>query len=214
MVPGSTIDLSSSGIRFRCRHRLRPRSNYQAKISPDGRRLFPSELEVLWLYRVQEKGALQDEEGITPEYIYGCRFTKKDRAFQELLEEVILGFHTKRHAIRMACALTVLLEGSPVSLKRQADNISSGGIFVNVDDPPPPNMHDEIDLRILLPDALDAVFVHAKVVHVVTPDMAQLLGGSPGVGVQFLDFGDQSKNRLNKYLTKQLDRTARGMVSR
>src|SRR6267378_8360405 len=75
-----------------------------------------------------------------------------------------------------------------------ASNISRGGIFIQTDDPPP--LETAVQVEIQLPDDVASVTSNGIVVH----RQLAVGGKQPGVGVQFIDSGDEFRDRIDHYM--------------
>ena len=75
-----------------------------------------------------------------------------------------------------------------------ATNISRGGIFIQTDDPPP--LDTAVQVEIQLPDDVASVTTNGIVVH----RQLAVGGKQPGVGVQFIDSGDEFRDRIDRYM--------------
>jgi uncharacterized protein (TIGR02266 family) len=99
---------------------------------------------------------------------------------------------------RLAVTLAVRFRSARDFVREHASNISRGGIFIQTDDPPPIDTAVQVELN--LPDDPAPVTTNAVVVH------RQLaVGGKlPGVGVQFVDSGDDFRERIDRYMDSLL----------
>jgi len=75
-----------------------------------------------------------------------------------------------------------------------ATNISRGGIFILTHDPPP--LDTAVQVEIQLPDDVASVTSNGIVVH----RQLAVGGKQPGVGVQFIDSGDEFRDRIDRYM--------------
>ena len=76
-----------------------------------------------------------------------------------------------------------------------SENISRGGIFIATDNPPA--LREIVELSVALPDGLPPVNTRAEVVHSVTAAQARSSGRVAGAGLQFIDAGDDFRQRLD-----------------
>ena len=85
-------------------------------------------------------------------------------------------------------------------IEASSGNISKGGMFIKMDDPPELGAH--CDLQFLLADVSRTVRVVAKVVHVARPikETEDSKTFVPGVGVQFVSFLDKDEDVLKNYI--------------
>jgi uncharacterized protein (TIGR02266 family) len=101
----------------------------------------------------------------------------------------------KRTYERVPARLLVRWTSSRDFLSAYSQNISRGGIFIATDDPP--QLREIIELSVALPDGLPPVKTRAEVVRRVTAAEARRTGGAAGAGLQFLDAGDDFRQRLD-----------------
>ncbi|HET9754071.1 MAG TPA: PilZ domain-containing protein [Myxococcales bacterium] len=76
----------------------------------------------------------------------------------------------------------------------RATNMSRGGIFIRIDDPPPVEAAVEVELH--LPDGRPPVSSRGVVVHRRLPEP----GIVAGAGVQFADASDAFRDRVDRYM--------------
>jgi hypothetical protein len=76
-------------------------------------------------------------------------------------------------------------------------DISKGGLFLTIDDPPPIGSRLEVVLRV--PRA-GRLLLKAEVVHVIDAAQAGRLGGDPGIGLQFLNLVEGDRRALMAYI--------------
>ena len=93
-------------------------------------------------------------------------------------------------AVRFRSARDFVLE--------HASNISRGGIFIQTDDPPP--LETVVQVEVNLPDNPAPVTTNGIVVH----RQLAVGGKMPGVGVQFVDSGDDFRERIDRYMDSLL----------
>jgi type IV pilus assembly protein PilZ len=94
--------------------------------------------------------------------------------------------HSVTLAVRFRSARDFVLE--------HATNISRGGIFIQTEDPPP--LDTAVQVEIQLPDEAAPVTTNGVVVH----RQLAVAGKQPGVGVQFVDSGDDFRDRIDRYM--------------
>src|SRR5262249_28401992 len=85
-----------------------------------------------------------------------------------------------------------------------AANISAGGVFVHTEQPPPLKTVVQVELE--LPGGGPPVPAKCMVVHRVTKEDAAQKGTLPGVGVQFMDAGDEFRQGIDGPSGSTLDR--------
>jgi uncharacterized protein (TIGR02266 family) len=96
---------------------------------------------------------------------------------------------------RVPARLRVGWTSSRDFLSAYSQNISRGGIFIATDDPPA--LREILELSVELPDGLPPVKTRAEVVRRVTAAEARRSGGVAGAGFQFIDAGDDFRERLD-----------------
>jgi uncharacterized protein (TIGR02266 family) len=99
-----------------------------------------------------------------------------------------------RFAVRFATVQDFVLE--------YAANISAGGVFVHSPDPPPLKTIVRVEME--LPGGGPPVPARGVVVHRVTPEEAEARSTIPGMGVQFMDSGDEFRNRIDEAIERIL----------
>jgi type IV pilus assembly protein PilZ len=72
-----------------------------------------------------------------------------------------------------------------------ARNINEGGVFVETDTPP--EIGSSVALQFKIPGSQDPIQVMGRVVRVAPGDVHE----PPGVGIEFEDLDDQSRNLIN-----------------
>jgi len=99
-----------------------------------------------------------------------------------------------RHAVTLA----VRFRSARDFVLEHASNISRGGIFIQTDDPPP--LETVVQVEVNLPDNPAPVTTNGIVVH----RQLAVGGKMPGVGVQFVDSGDDFRERIDRYMDSLL----------
>jgi uncharacterized protein (TIGR02266 family) len=92
-----------------------------------------------------------------------------------------------RFAVRFSTVQDFVLE--------YAANISAGGVFVHTQEPPP--LKTVVSIEMQLPGSDAPVPAKGIVVHRVTPEDAEQRGTLPGMGVQFVEAGDEFRERID-----------------
>jgi uncharacterized protein (TIGR02266 family) len=93
-----------------------------------------------------------------------------------------------RFAVRFATVQEFVLE--------YAANISAGGVFVRTDNPP--ELETVVEVSLDLPGGGPAASAKAVVVHRVTPEQGRERNTLAGVGVQFIEAGDDFRERIDR----------------
>ncbi len=84
-------------------------------------------------------------------------------------------------------------------------DISKGGLFVETTSAPPPGTPVEVELD----TPAGRLTLRGLVVHVLSEQIAASFGGKPGVGVQFIDLGPQTRDAIQAYIEGCADRFER-----
>jgi len=84
-----------------------------------------------------------------------------------------------------------------------ARNLSLGGIFVETRQPL--EVGTELQLSFALPGLPAPVGTRAKVVRVVTPEIADRFGMRPGMAMQFGDLPDEAKQIIDQLVMELMD---------
>jgi uncharacterized protein (TIGR02266 family) len=94
------------------------------------------------------------------------------------------------------------------SVRRQGylTNVSQGGAFLAVSDPPP--LGAEVELRAILPWRIGELRARARVAW-RSPDGSEGRGRISGVGLAFEEMDSDSRDRLDAYLEKFTELAAR-----
>ena len=101
----------------------------------------------------------------------------------------------RRAYARRPARLRVGWTSSRNFLVAYSENISRGGIFIAMNEPPP--LHEVVELSVELPDGHSPVRTHAEIAHCVTPQETRFGGGVSGVGLQFIGASDEFRQRLD-----------------
>ena len=193
---GILQDISAGGLSFRCSEELLSFSLVGVELITVEQKVYHCRAQVRW--RARQHRLVSE----VPDYLYGCQFIEKDLKFSELVDQVLGDFSNVRQEERLECGLSVYLGGDSAEIEKMANNISMGGLFVPVDNPPPPRKNEVIDLRIVLPDEMEEVTGRARVKHIITAEVADLSPLPAGVGVSFMDFQGRGREVLNQYLSR------------
>jgi uncharacterized protein (TIGR02266 family) len=109
--------------------------------------------------------------------------------------ETVIRADKPRAYPRVPARLRVGWTSSRDFLSAYSQNISRGGIFIATDDPPA--LREILELSVELPDGLPPVKTRAEVVRRVTTAEAKRSGAVAGAGFQFIDAGDDFRERLD-----------------
>jgi uncharacterized protein (TIGR02266 family) len=80
--------------------------------------------------------------------------------------------------------------------------MSTGGMFLATDAPRPPGT--EVSLRLVLPETLAEVIIHARVAHVRSVEDADRSRLPAGMGVRFLDLDAPTRAKLEAYVAERM----------
>jgi uncharacterized protein (TIGR02266 family) len=119
-----------------------------------------------------------------------------------MLERGGQGGSTRRAFARVPVKLEVGWTSAREFLVVYAENISAGGIFVVLPDPPP--LHEMVELSLNLPDGDPAAKTKAEVIQRLTAEEAKHLGRQPGAGLQFVGSDDDFRRRLDRCIENLL----------
>jgi uncharacterized protein (TIGR02266 family) len=114
---------------------------------------------------------------------------------QDLVPRTVAPPESRRTYARVPARLRVGWTSSRDFLSAWSDNISRGGIFIALENPPP--LRELVDLSVELPDGKPPVRTQAEVVHVVTAAEARASGRVAGAGLQFVGASDEFRQRLD-----------------
>jgi len=84
-----------------------------------------------------------------------------------------------------------------------SENISRGGIFIAMNEPP--RLREVVELSVELPDGQPPVRTHAEIAHCVTPQETRFGGGVAGAGLQFIGGSDEFRQRLDACIDELVD---------
>jgi uncharacterized protein (TIGR02266 family) len=115
-----------------------------------------------------------------------------------LLSDRDQGDGNQRGFPRHAVTLAVRFRSARDFVLEHASNISRGGIFIQTEDPPPLEAVVQVELN--LPDDPAPITTNGIVVH----RQLAVAGKVPGAGVQFVDSGDEFRERIDRYMDSLL----------
>lgn len=129
-----------------------------------------------------------------------ARFDAISQDAREALEKALAPHKSpsgppKRAFIRIPIKLEVGWNSARDFLVVYAENISAGGIFVVL--PDPPQLREVVELSLKLPDGLPPAKTNAQVIQRLTAEEAKHLGRQPGAGLQFVGSDDDFRQRLD-----------------
>jgi len=111
------------------------------------------------------------------------------------LSEPVVDADKPRAYPRVPARLRVGWTSSHDFLTAYSENISRGGIFIATDNPP--ELREIVELSVELPDGSPPVKTRADVVHSVSAAQARRSGRVAGAGLQFIDAGDDFRQRVD-----------------
>lgn len=103
-----------------------------------------------------------------------------------------------RYEPRVPATLQVAFDTGSEAVHARTQDISRGGAFIAIDNPPP--LGTGVELRIDLPGRSEAVQVAAEVVRVVEPSSAGAKGSKPGFGLAFHDLSPEVRELIAAYV--------------
>ncbi|MEW5848851.1 MAG: PilZ domain-containing protein [Myxococcota bacterium] len=103
-----------------------------------------------------------------------------------------------RHEPRLKSNTTVRVQipGREALAELAASNLSKGGLFVET--PDPPAVGTRLTVQLTTPGG--ALTLHAEVVHRLDDAKARAFGQKPGAGLQFVDYDNEKRRELARYL--------------
>ena len=107
---------------------------------------------------------------------------------------------------RVARICPVCFEWRGARVRAVAGNLSRGGIFVRTSTPPPAG--EVVELTVTLSRQLEALLL-ARVVHVLTPEVAAALGRRPGAGFHFVERGTPARQAIAQVVDRAVAGTPR-----
>ncbi|RJO64590.1 MAG: PilZ domain-containing protein [Myxococcales bacterium] len=192
---GFLANLSDEGMEVRARCRFEMRDELSVRVlTPEGERFhYLSEVR-WWRPLVGEKMGL----GL---FRYGLRLLAIDPEHERLMHLVRYDANRRQDVPRVFVELPALLDGSPVPKTATTVNLSPEGVFLKLEEAPPPFRDDRLTVRIDLPET-EPVWATARVVHLLQAVTAQKLDLSPGVGLQFVQLSDDNRRRLAEFVER------------
>ena len=130
----------------------------------------------------------------------GVDIFEPPQKYLEFIGAIFDDLNMHRREPRYGSDLWVTFKTPDKLIEASSGNISKGGMFIKMDDPPELGAH--CDLQFLLADVSRTVRVVAKVVHVARPikETEDSKTFVPGVGVQFVSFLDKDEDVLKNYI--------------
>ena len=103
----------------------------------------------------------------------------------------LLGGTERRRSDRVDLVVRVDYKTVDELFSEFARNINEGGVFVETDTPP--EIGSSVALQFKIPGSQDPIQVMGRVVRIAPGDVHE----PPGVGIEFEDLDDQSRNLIN-----------------
>lgn len=116
------------------------------------------------------------------------------RQFERHIARV--GADTTRRSVRVEHEYCVEFKTLNEFVKEYTQNISVGGLFIRSD--VLPNIDDFIDLSLAIPHLNRTINIQARVVHAISPEVAEARGVNPGFGVEFVEISADDRLTLKK----------------
>jgi len=115
------------------------------------------------------------------------------------LSAVAAGKEKRKHARVRPRGVAAHVRAANASFACQVENLSAGGLFLRTDQQLPRGTPLQLDL--VKPGGRKALHLAAAVAGVITPEEAFSAHLIPGLGVQFVELGDEEARRLEELLT-------------
>gem|GEM_PF-1042128 len=129
----------------------------------------------------------------------GVEFLNRSDKYIDLLADLVGHFDEVRRERRFEMILRVTFETPEEIFNEYTNNISHGGMFIATRNPPQLDM--EVEVQLFLGCRLEFVQARARVVHIVTDEMAEKIGLNPGIGIQFTGFIGDSEKRFSEFIS-------------
>ena len=115
------------------------------------------------------------------------------------MSAVAAGKEKRKHARVRPRGVAAHVRAANASFACQVENLSAGGLFLRTDQQLPRGTPLRLDL--VKPGGRKALHLAAAVAGVITPEEAFSAHLIPGLGVQFVELGDEEARRLEELLT-------------
>ncbi len=191
---GFTLNISAGGIRFRGRDMIPVASRCDVRIPLKGKIFSNLVGEVKWLRHVP------DMKTNAVYYETGMRIVERGQEFLKLLHYLI---NRERQEDDIKLANNDFLYEFKRSEEMRSEfenNIKMGGMFLPISPVPDMKRGDSINLGIILPEDLEEIWVQAKVVHVVTDNMARQSDAEAGLALAIDNLSDEVVKTMDQYL--------------
>lgn len=141
-----------------------------------------------------------DSDAITPNtnLDMGVQLFDRPGKYADFIEEIEDVFSETRYEQRFEKIFKVSYETPKMHSDEFTQNISMGGMFIMAENPLA--IDSFVDVQLYLTDIKKSVRVEARVVHVVTREMAKEEGFTSGIGVQFSKFHEKDEQLLSEYI--------------
>ncbi len=198
-VQGFMYNLSNEGMEIRSRARLQMKDEVAVHILSPENQTFHYLSEVRW-WRPAVGSKLA--KGL---FRYGLLHLAVDPGHDDLLD--LLKDNPERRTIskRIEVELPVEIEGNLDIRQSITQNVSADGMFLHIEDAPPPYKGETIRLRFEIPETGIQIHTEAKVVHVLQSATAKRLELIPGIGLRLLDMEEPLRRALKEYVDTYKD---------
>lgn len=107
----------------------------------------------------------------------------------------------RRELLRIEDEIEVHFKSFDQFFQEYTRNLSKGGIFIKTKKPFP--VQTVLEIKLFLPDEKKPVSVVGEVVHIITEETAKKRGWDAGIGVHFVDYDEEAKERIERYVQKK-----------
>lgn len=134
----------------------------------------------------------------------GIELTEAGEDYKEFVVSAFEKAQNIRADTRYGKTLKIIFETRKELVQKYTQDISQGGIYVKSDDAPP--FDSEQKIKLIISENMLMIDAVGKVVHIVTPEMAEQHGLNPGFGIQFIRFEDDGQKKLTEYISSLKNR--------
>lgn len=191
---GFVTNLSEGGVAIKSRTVYKPGTALNLMLKPESFQ-FMLEGEVRWSYRPNFP------VGIDGNFDMGIMFTEANSEYQQYFEDLKGNFKDLRKDFRFEKVFKVVFKTPNEFIKAYTQNLSLGGLYIATEEPL--EKDSIIDVEIDLIDIDEVIRVGGKVVFVADQKTAGRMGLNAGVGVEIIEYYEDSKQKFQSYL-KQL----------
>jgi len=105
-----------------------------------------------------------------------------------------------RSTVRYPTAIAASIESGKKRFAAKAVNLSSGGAFLRSREKV--EVGSVVSMKLLMPDRAEPLSVGARIAHVCLNGPRHAPWSEPGFGLQFVDGGDDFRERIDRYLER------------